>query len=58
MIPDEVHFVGGFHNTCDDGFSYFDLDRLPSSHEAIFKRAFDALEEARKRDCARALSTV
>ncbi|MDR3618823.1 MAG: DUF2309 domain-containing protein [Paludisphaera borealis] len=49
-IPDDVHFVGGYHNTCDDGFTYFDLDRLPSSHEAIFKRAFDALEEARKRD--------
>lgn len=50
VIPDEVHFVGGYHNTCDDGFSYFDLDRLPSSHEAVFKRASEALEDARKRD--------
>jgi len=50
MIPDDVHFVGAYHNTCDDGVTYFDLDRLPSSHEADFKRAFDALEEARRRD--------
>ena len=29
MIPSEVFFIGGFHNTCDDSIDYFDLDRLP-----------------------------
>jgi uncharacterized protein YbcC (UPF0753/DUF2309 family) len=49
-IPDEVYFIGAYHNTCDDGMTYYDLDRLPSSHGEIFDRVRGALEEARKRN--------
>jgi uncharacterized protein YbcC (UPF0753/DUF2309 family) len=60
VIPEDVYFVGAFHNTCSDGFDYFDLDRLPSSHEEILERATAAFEEARRRDaherCRRFLS--
>ena len=47
-IPDEVSFVGAYHNTCDDGMSYFDLDRLPHSHREVFNRARRAMEATRK----------
>ena len=30
VIPDDVAFVGAYHNTCDDGMTYYDLDRLPT----------------------------
>jgi uncharacterized protein YbcC (UPF0753/DUF2309 family) len=50
MIPDEVAFVGAYHNTCDDGVTYFDLDRLPMAHREVFDQARVALEEARKRN--------
>jgi uncharacterized protein YbcC (UPF0753/DUF2309 family) len=50
VIPDEVYFLGAYHNTCDDGLTYYDLDRLPTSRGEIFDRARGALEEARKRN--------
>jgi uncharacterized protein YbcC (UPF0753/DUF2309 family) len=49
-IPEEVHFLGAFHNTCDDGMAYFDLDRLPASHRDDFERARLGMEEARKQN--------
>jgi len=49
-IPEETYFVGGCHNTCDDGVSYFDLDRLPASHEESFEKAAAALDAARRRN--------
>ncbi|QDV34443.1 DUF2309 domain-containing protein [Tautonia plasticadhaerens] len=49
-IPDEVHFVGAYHNTCDDGLTYFDLDRLPASHRGLSERARAASGEARRRN--------
>jgi uncharacterized protein YbcC (UPF0753/DUF2309 family) len=49
-IPDDVQFLGVFHNTCDDGLVSFDLDRLPASHRAAFERARAALEDARRRN--------
>ncbi len=48
-IPDETVFVGGYHNTCDDNMTYYDLDRLPSTHKDDFARASAALDEARQR---------
>ncbi len=50
VIPDDVAFVGAYHNTCDDGMTYYDLDRLPMSHREVFDHARGALEEARKRN--------
>lgn len=50
IIPDHVYFVGGYHNTCDDSVSYFDLDRLPATHYKLFQRAQRAIEEARQRN--------
>ena len=49
-IPNEVFFVGGYHNTCDDSVSFYDLDRLPSMHWDLFSRAKRSLDEARQAD--------
>lgn len=49
-IPEETYFVGGYHNTCDDGVTYSDLDRLPASHEEPFEKAAAALDAARRRN--------
>jgi uncharacterized protein YbcC (UPF0753/DUF2309 family) len=49
-IDEDVRFVGAYHNTCDDGMTYFDLDDLPESHRDAFERASKALDEARRRN--------
>jgi uncharacterized protein YbcC (UPF0753/DUF2309 family) len=49
-VPDDTVFVGAYHNTCDDGMTYYDVDRLPATHGADFKRASASLDEARKRN--------
>lgn len=49
-IPDDVLFVGAYHNTCDDEITYFDIDRMPLSHREAFDRARLALDEARARN--------
>ena len=49
-IPEETFFVGCYHNTCDDSVTYYDLDRIPATHTREFETAFEAIEEARKRD--------
>ncbi len=50
QIPSDTIFIGAYHNTCDDSVTYYDLDRLPSSHKADFERANTAIEVARERD--------
>ncbi len=45
-IPPETIFVAAYHNTCDDLMDYYDLDRVPSSHESDLKRARVALNRA------------
>lgn len=37
-IPEDCRFIAGEHNTCDDSLAWYDLDRLPASHEADFER--------------------
>ena len=49
-IPDDVFFVGAYHNTCDDSVVYYDLDQLPASHRRDFEVARTAIEEARRRN--------
>ncbi|TWT47889.1 hypothetical protein KOR42_40870 [Thalassoglobus neptunius] len=50
QIPDDTKFVGAYHNTCDDSFVFFDLDRLPASHRNTIESARVAIEEARRRN--------
>jgi uncharacterized protein YbcC (UPF0753/DUF2309 family) len=38
VIPETTHFLGSFHNTCSDQIEYFDVDRVPQSHEDLFAR--------------------
>jgi uncharacterized protein YbcC (UPF0753/DUF2309 family) len=45
-IPRETVFVGGYHNTCNDSVTWFDLDRLPRSHWEEFESAREAIEHA------------
>src|SRR5581483_2783231 len=49
-IPHTTVFVGGFHNTCDDNVTYFDLARIPITHREEFEAARDAIDEARARN--------
>jgi len=49
-IPDEVSFVGAYHNTCDDSVIWYDLDHLPHSNRAAFEHARDVVETARRRN--------
>ncbi len=50
VIPEDVHFLGGYHNTCNDRVEYYDLDRLPRSHRALFRRIEGSINEARARN--------
>jgi uncharacterized protein YbcC (UPF0753/DUF2309 family) len=49
-IPDGVHFVGAYHNTCDDAVTFFDVDRVPPRLLATFERARSAMHAARRRN--------
>ncbi|HEX6960991.1 MAG TPA: DUF2309 domain-containing protein [Lacipirellula sp.] len=49
-LPADCRFLGAYHNTCDDGVTYFDLDRLPPSHKPSFAIARQAIDEARQRN--------
>jgi uncharacterized protein YbcC (UPF0753/DUF2309 family) len=46
-IPDDTWFVGGYHDTCTDDVELFDLDALPSTHQADVERVRERLEQAR-----------
>ena len=48
IIPESCIFVGGYHNTCNDDIEYFDIDRLPPSHQMEFLDAQAKLDEARQ----------
>jgi len=48
IIPDHCVFVGGYHNTCNDAVEFFDIDRLPPSHQMDFLQAKGKLDDARK----------
>jgi uncharacterized protein YbcC (UPF0753/DUF2309 family) len=49
-LPDETHFIGAYHNTCDESVQYFDLDDLPPSHRAEFAWVQARIDEARRRN--------
>jgi uncharacterized protein YbcC (UPF0753/DUF2309 family) len=49
-IPDNVHFVGGYHNTCSEQIQYFDLDRIPAGQRNLFRKLERDLNTARGRN--------
>ncbi|MFM8413573.1 MAG: putative inorganic carbon transporter subunit DabA, partial [Planctomycetota bacterium] len=58
-IPSDTVFVGGLQDTCSNGIEWYDVDRLPASHQADFAafrlacetaRALDAKERCRRFD--------
>jgi uncharacterized protein len=59
-IPEDTYFVGGYHNTSDDSVTWYDIDRLPTSHLDELKYAFKAIDGACDRNaherCRRFLS--
>ncbi len=49
IIPDATYIIGGYHNTCDDSMTWYDLDRIPVQHRELFETARANIDEARKR---------
>jgi uncharacterized protein YbcC (UPF0753/DUF2309 family) len=49
-ISEDTHFVGGYHNTCDDSVTFFDLDDIPKRHRPLFEEVRQAVDEARQLD--------
>jgi uncharacterized protein YbcC (UPF0753/DUF2309 family) len=49
-IPDDTHFLGAFHNTCDDGLTYSDLDHMPARHRELFRHMRACLSAASTRN--------
>jgi uncharacterized protein YbcC (UPF0753/DUF2309 family) len=45
-IPDDTHFVGGLHNTCNDTLTLFELEAAPESHRAELDAARADFETA------------
>lgn len=59
-IPEEVRFVGAYHNTCAEDIEFYDLEGLTAEQLPVLERAAAALQAARARDalerCRRFLS--
>lgn len=47
-IPLDTVFLGGYHNTCDDSMTFYDLDRLPPSHRPDLQAAHRTIDIARR----------
>lgn len=45
-IPDDVWFVGGYHDTCSDDVELYDLDALPATHRMDLERVRGSLDKA------------
>jgi uncharacterized protein YbcC (UPF0753/DUF2309 family) len=43
-------FVGAQRNTCNNDVTFYDEDLVPAQHTAVFQRARDAIERARRRE--------
>lgn len=50
VIPADTWFVGGLHDTADDGVRLSDLDLIPDFAKTAFAEAVAALEKARRDD--------
>lgn len=49
-IGDDVWFLGGYHDTCNDDVAFFDDRLVPAGHQADLERLQDALDQARARN--------
>jgi uncharacterized protein YbcC (UPF0753/DUF2309 family) len=49
-IPEETVFIGGYHNTCDESLTLYDLDQVPPSHHAELAAARATVDHARMRN--------
>jgi uncharacterized protein YbcC (UPF0753/DUF2309 family) len=49
-IPRDTIFIGGYHNTANDSFTFFDLDLLPKSHLKDFEEVKSILETTCERN--------
>jgi uncharacterized protein YbcC (UPF0753/DUF2309 family) len=49
-VPAETVFVGALHNSCDDSWEFYDLDRLPNSHRPEFEGTRQLLEQVCERN--------
>jgi uncharacterized protein YbcC (UPF0753/DUF2309 family) len=49
-IPHETVFVGGMHNTSNESVRFYDLDRLPPSHQEEFADVQVLVEQACERN--------
>ncbi len=47
-IPADTWFIGGLHDTADDGVHYYDLEELPTELYAAFEVADKVLQRARQ----------
>ena len=45
-LPTTTHVLAGLHNTTTDEITLFDLDEVPSSHEADVRRLNESFEQA------------
>jgi uncharacterized protein len=49
-IPDTTWFVGGYHNTSEDGIDLFDLELVPEASKGLLQEIQQALDTARALD--------
>lgn len=50
VLPGDTWFVGGFHNSCNDTITFFDVERIPATHAAELQEARKNLDEALMRN--------
>lgn len=46
IIPKTTYFVSAFHDTCTDGFSYYELDQIPEGMRANFENVRLSISKA------------
>lgn len=49
-VPEDTVFVGGMHNTANDNLTFYDVDRVPVTHQFEFEVACKAAQEAAVRN--------
>jgi hypothetical protein len=49
-LPSSTHFVGAYHNTCDDALAVYDIDAVPWTHQEALTHALEKLNAARRWD--------
>jgi uncharacterized protein YbcC (UPF0753/DUF2309 family) len=49
-IPVNTWFVGAQRNTCNNAVTFYDEDLVPAMHRALFQRAKELIETARRRE--------